>query len=72
MKSFVGSKVYTKDIKKNNWAQFNSGEIFYANTFFTFKRSTHFAQYLLENYLGKKQEFLSYNIKLINKNSYKL
>ena len=35
--------------------------------FLKFRRNSHVAQYLLENYLGKMQWFLSYNIKLRNK-----
>ena len=40
--------------------------------FHTFRRNTLVAQKLPENYFDKIQEFLSYNIKLQNKNSYKL
>ena len=35
--------------------------------FLTFRRNTHISQKLLENYLEKIMEFLSYNIKLRNK-----
>ena len=38
--------------------------------FLTFKRNILVAQNLQENYLDKKQEFLSYNIKLRNDNTF--
>ena len=38
----------------------------------SFRRNTHIAQKLQENYLVKIQEFLSYNMKLRDKNSYEL
>ena len=40
--------------------------------FLIFRRNNHVACKLPENYLNKIQEFLSYNIKLRNKNSYEL
>ena len=40
--------------------------------FLTLKRNTYATQKLVENYLDNLQEFLSYNIKLRNKNSYEL
>ena len=40
--------------------------------FLTFRRKTYAAQNLLQSYWDKKQEFLSYSIKLRNKNSYEL
>ena len=38
----------------------------------SFRRNTHIAQKLQENYLVKIQEFLSYNMRLREKNSYEL
>ena len=50
-----------------------SGDIVYCiDIFLIFSGNTHFAQKLLENYLDKMQEFLSYNIKYRNNNSYEL
>ena len=45
---------------------------FYTSAFSYIRRNTQIAQKLQENYVDNIQEFLSYSIKLRNKNNYKL
>ena len=62
-----------KDINKNYGLYFKSDDIvFCIDIFLQIRRNTHVTQNLPENYLNKIQEFVSYNIKLRNKNIYEL
>ena len=73
MKSFIRTKVLTKDIKKNDREHFKIGDIVLCiDIFLHLEETLMLNRKLLENYLDKIQVFLSYNIKLRNKNSYKL
>ena len=73
MKSFINYEVLTKDIKKNHWVHFKSGDIVLCLDIFL-----HFVVTLMlhikppENYLDRIQVFLPYNIELRNKEKYEL